>query len=95
MPNNGSNVVLVVGIILITGAFALILLPFSLSKYAGDGWATPYIIAMLVLGVVCAAAFYVWESKFAPTQFLPWKYLKEPTILGSCALYGIMFISTL
>ncbi|CAH0020537.1 unnamed protein product [Clonostachys rhizophaga] len=39
-------------------------------------------------------AFALWEWKVAPVQFIPWKYLKNPTILGSCLLYGAMFIST-
>jgi hypothetical protein len=50
---------------------------------------------MEVLGVACMVFFYIWESKFAPVQFLPWKYLKERTIIGSCLLYAVMFVSTL
>ncbi|KAJ5549709.1 Major facilitator superfamily domain general substrate transporter [Penicillium sp. DV-2018c] len=83
----------VVGIILITAAFSLILLPFSIASYGPKGWATGYIIAMEVLGVACVPAFYIWERYYSPVQFLPWKYLKEPTIIGSCLLYGVMFIS--
>ncbi|KIV92102.1 hypothetical protein PV10_06568 [Exophiala mesophila] len=82
----------VVGIILVTAAFSLILLPFSIATYAPNGWASGYIIAMEVLGVLCIPAFYFWE-KYAPVQFLPWEYLKERTIIGSCLLYGVMFIS--
>ncbi|KAJ6022720.1 hypothetical protein N7499_008035 [Penicillium canescens] len=84
----------VIGIILITAVFSLILLPFNIDSYAPKGWASGYIIAMEVLGVACIPAFYVWERYFSPVQFLPWKYLKEPTIIGSSLLYGIMFIST-
>ncbi|KAI9155166.1 MFS siderochrome iron transporter [Paramyrothecium foliicola] len=83
----------VAGIILITATFVLILLPFSINAYAPKGWATGYIIAMEVVGVVCGALFYIWESKLAPVQFLPWEYLKERTIIGSCLLYAVMFIS--
>lgn len=83
-----------IGIILITAVFSLILLPFSIDSYAPKGWASGYIIAMEVLGVACIPAFYVWERYFSPVQFLPWKYLKEPTIIGSSLLYGVMFIST-
>ena len=90
----GLTLFTVIGIILITAMFALILLPFSIAKYAPKGWATGYIIAMEVIGVVCGALFFVWENKFAPKQFLPWKYLKEPTIIGSCFLYAVMFCST-
>ncbi|EOO02487.1 putative siderophore iron transporter mirb protein [Phaeoacremonium minimum UCRPA7] len=83
----------IVGIILITAAFSLVLLPFSIAKYAPNGWASGYIIAMEVLGVFSFGLFYSWERWFAPVQFLPWKYLKEPTIIGSCLLYGVMFAS--
>jgi len=86
---------LVIGIILITAAFSLILLPFSIATYAPDGWASGYIIAMEVLGVLCLPAFYAWERFFSPVQFLNWKYLTEPTIIGSSLLYCAMFISIL
>ncbi|EGY22015.1 siderophore iron transporter mirB [Verticillium dahliae VdLs.17] len=82
-----------VGIILVTAVFALILLPFNIVPYAPNGWKTGYIIAMEVLGVLCTPGFYVWEMYFAPVKFLPWKYLKEPTIIGSSLLYCVMFIS--
>ncbi|KAJ5419886.1 uncharacterized protein N7487_003436 [Penicillium crustosum] len=83
----------VVGIILITAAFSLILIPFSIATYGSKGWASGYIIAMEVLGVACVPAFYIWERYCSPVQFLPWKYLKEPTMIGSSMLYGVMFIS--
>jgi hypothetical protein len=83
----------VFGIILIMAAFCLFLLPFSLVSYAPMGWNTPYIIAMIVLGILLFPVFYIWEAKFTPVPFLPWKYLKESTIIGSCLLYGVMFIS--
>lgn len=84
----------VIGIILITAVFSLILLPFSIASYAPKGWASGYIIAMEVVGVACIPGFYIWEKYFAPVQFLPWKYLKEPTIIGSCMLYLVMFASS-
>ncbi|CAG8128411.1 unnamed protein product [Penicillium salamii] len=84
----------VIGIILVTAAFALILIPFNIASYAPKGWASGYIIAMEVLGVFCIPAFYLWERYYSPVQFLPWKYLKQPTMIGSCMLYGVMFMST-
>ncbi|KAL5365589.1 major facilitator superfamily domain-containing protein [Aspergillus floccosus] len=83
----------IIGIILITAAFSLILLPFNIAAYAPKGWASGYIIAMEVLGIIFLPTFFVWERFFSPVQFLPWKYLKEPTIIGSCLLYGVMFAS--
>lgn len=74
-------------------AFCLFSLPFTLVNYAPQRWQTPYIIAMIVLGILLFPTFAVYEMYIAPVPFLPWKYLKEPTILGSCFLYGVMFLS--
>ena len=74
-------------------AFCLFMLPFTLQAYAPNGWKTPYIIAMVVLGILLFPAFGLYERYLAPVPFLPWKYLKEPTIVGSCLLYGVMFLS--
>ncbi|KPM39017.1 Siderophore iron transporter mirB [Neonectria ditissima] len=82
-----------VGILLIMFAFCLFLLPFTLVAYAPNGWKTPYIIAMIVLGILLFPTFAAWEKYYAPVQFLPWKYLKQGTIIGSCLLYGAMFLS--
>lgn len=84
----------IAGILILTAALSCLLLPFSLAPYAPKVWATGYIIAMLVLGVVLFPAFYVYEAYVAPVQFLPFKYLKQGTIIGSALLYGIMFLST-
>lgn len=73
----------------------MFLLPFSIATYAPNGWRTGYIIAMLVLGILCMPAFYAWERYFAPVQFLSWEFLQERTIIGSCWLYAVMFISIL
>lgn len=48
---------------------------------------------MIVIGIVCLIGFYCWEKWGAPVPFLPFSYLKDRTIIGSCLLYGIMFIS--
>ena len=78
-----------------TAAFALFLLPFSLASYAPNGWKSGYIIAMIVLGILLFPAFYLWERYGSPVPFLKWEYLKDGTILGSCCLYGAMFVSIL
>ncbi|CAI6331894.1 unnamed protein product [Periconia digitata] len=81
------------GILLLMFAFCLFMLPFTLVNYAPNGWKTGYIIAMIVLGILLFPSFVLYEMKFAPVPFLPWKYLKDPTIIGSCVLQGVMFLS--
>lgn len=83
----------VVGMLLTISGWSLLLLPFSLASYAPNGWSSYYIILMIVLGVVLLAGFMVWEKFFAPVPYIPWKFLKERTILGSCFMYGFMFLS--
>ncbi|CAK7216786.1 hypothetical protein SCUCBS95973_002924 [Sporothrix curviconia] len=83
----------VVGLILCTGGFALLLLPFSLATSAPHGWQTGYIIAMFVVGGVCLILFALWEKLLAPVQYLPWRYLSDRTILGGSLVYGFMFCS--
>ncbi|GJC83247.1 MFS siderochrome iron transporter 1 [Colletotrichum liriopes] len=82
-----------VGLILIIAFFCLVLLPFSINTYAAKGFASPHIIAMFVIGVLCLPVLFIWEKKFTPVAFLPYKYLNERTLIGSCMLYGVMFIS--
>src|SRR5688572_24859519 len=84
----------VVGIVLLCGAVILTTIPFTLVYYAPNGWTTPYIIAMIVTGVLLYPIFWFYEFKVAPKQFLAFRYLKNGTILGSCFLYGVMFLST-
>lgn len=60
-----------------------------------QGWKTGYIIAMIVLGFFCLVAFFFWEKYFATVAYLPFRFLKDRTIIGACFLYGIMFLSIL
>ncbi|KAK5065001.1 hypothetical protein LTR84_000836 [Exophiala bonariae] len=88
-----NNHILVVGMFLTVVGWSLLLLPFNLVYTAPKGWETGYIIAMIVLGVLCLAAFFVWEKYFATVAYLPFRFLKDRTIIGACLLYGIMFLS--
>ncbi|KAI0436598.1 siderochrome-iron transporter MirB [Xylaria telfairii] len=83
----------VIGMLLTIFGFSLLLLPFSLDAYAPQGWATGYIIAMIVLGVVLLVAFVLWEKYLAPVQYFPFRFLKDRTILGACGLYFFLFLS--
>ncbi|KAK2752889.1 hypothetical protein FQN54_008042 [Arachnomyces sp. PD_36] len=51
----------VLGMLLTTAGFALILLPLSLASSSGSKWKSGHIIAMIVLGVCCLIAFLIWE----------------------------------
>lgn len=95
LPIDYANVSAVTGIILVTAGFALILLPFNLASSSKHKWGSANIIAMIVMGVVSLTAFVLYEKFFSPVAFMPFKYLKDRTIIGSCILYGVMFTSIL
>ncbi|KAF6804618.1 siderophore iron transporter [Colletotrichum sojae] len=83
----------VVGMLLIMWGFSLLLLPFSLVRYTTKGWAAGHIIAMIVLGVILLVAFGFWERLYAATPLVPWKNLKDRTILGSAAVALVISLS--
>ncbi|RSL88356.1 hypothetical protein CEP52_015244 [Fusarium oligoseptatum] len=83
----------VVGLLLVTVGWSLLLLPFSIARSAPQGWSTGYIIAMIVLGALVLAASVFWEKSYARIPFFPWQFLKERTVWASCLLNGLMFMS--
>lgn len=82
------------GMILLCAAVIMTTIPFSLVYYSPNGWKTPYIGATIATGVILYPIWWFYEWKVAPKQFLEFQYLKNGTILGSCFLYGFMFLST-
>ncbi|TDZ21535.1 MFS siderochrome iron transporter 1 [Colletotrichum orbiculare MAFF 240422] len=83
----------IVGMLLIMFGFSLFLLPFSLVRYAAKGWASGHIIAMIILGLFCLVLFGFWERMYAERPLVPWKNLKDRTILGSAATAGVIALS--
>lgn len=85
-----------VGLLLISIAFSLILLPFSLYTMQSKGWASPTIICMLVFGVFAFILFGLWEKYGATKTFMPFELLKDRTIVGgsiaSANTYLIYFV---
>ncbi|KAI8957041.1 MFS general substrate transporter [Daldinia sp. FL1419] len=84
----------VVGAIFISAGFTLILLPFSLVNSASHSWQSASVIVMIVMGVVCLAAFVIWEKLFARVKFFPFEFLKDRTFLGAVLAYFVVFMTT-
>ncbi|KAL5002676.1 major facilitator superfamily-domain-containing protein [Aspergillus recurvatus] len=63
------------GALLVTAGVSLVSAGLTLTGVASKGWATPYVIAMLVLGVILLAAFIFWQSvyKFPLMPLYIWK----------------------
>lgn len=82
------------GMILLSAAFALVLIPLTIASKASNGWASPDIIAMIVLGVICLISFPIWESvkKLAPHPLIPLGLLKSRTFCAGCGI-GFFYFS--
>lgn len=78
----------VMGLLLLSAAISLVLIPLTLAASAKSGWHNASIIAMIVIGCVCVVAFPLWESssKLAPHPFLSLRMLHNRTVLAGCAI---------
>ncbi|KAH8787946.1 major facilitator superfamily domain-containing protein [Diaporthe sp. PMI_573] len=74
------------GVVLFSVGLVLFLLPFDISSTAPDGWATGYIIAMLVVGFVLLVSFALYEKFLAPQPLLNYGFLTDRTVVGACLL---------
>lgn len=76
----------VMGLLLLSAAIALVLIPISLAL--SNGWQNPNIIAMIVIGCVCFVVFPLWESssKLAPKAFISLRLLTNRTVLAGCGI---------
>jgi hypothetical protein len=54
-------------------------------------WDSAYVLAQLILGVLCLAAFVVWEWKFCKDPMVPHEMFSGQRIVAMA--YGIAFIA--
>ncbi|KAJ5273537.1 Major facilitator superfamily domain general substrate transporter [Penicillium angulare] len=76
------------GVFLFTAGLVLFELPFDIADYAPNGWASGYIIAMLVVGFSMLFFFAMWECYVAPVPLvgMDWRLLADRTIVGAVLL---------
>ncbi|CAO3599335.1 unnamed protein product [Absidia cylindrospora] len=83
----------IVGVIVFSAGLTVFLLPFNIADSAPNGWATGYIIAMIVVGFVMLIVFVVYEAFVAPTPLFNLKLLSDRTVIGACLLNATYQIS--
>ena len=83
----------VMGLLLLSAAFTLILVPLTLAAKTSRKWENPSLIAMMVIGGVCLIVFPIWESikKLAPRPFLSLHLLTNRTVLVGCTIAFFYF----
>ncbi|KAG9236867.1 siderophore iron transporter-like protein [Amylocarpus encephaloides] len=83
-----------VGILLLSGAFALILIPCTIATRQRGGWSNGSIIAMIVIGAICLVFFPFWESskKLERRPLIPLYLLKSRTFAAGCGVAFFYFM---
>ncbi|CAG7563408.1 unnamed protein product [Fusarium equiseti] len=82
----------IAGAVLLVVGLGLTLIPLSLTGARNsDRWDQGSYIAMLVTGVVVIAGFFVWDTKFAKVPFVPFRMIKERTVVAACVLSMLDF----
>ncbi|CAG8017199.1 unnamed protein product [Penicillium salamii] len=75
------------GAALLVAGLSLLLIPLSLTGANNSAaWTKGSFIAMLVLGVVFLAAFFVWDAWFAKKPFVPYRMINNRTVAAACLL---------
>ncbi|KAI3488061.1 hypothetical protein L1887_47939 [Cichorium endivia] len=82
-----------IGVILFGGGLVVFLLPFNLAASAPNGWSTGYIIAMIIIGFAAIVAFCFHELYWASSPWMPWHFLTDRSMIGTCALNFVYQIS--
>ncbi|KAJ7073780.1 drug:h+ antiporter [Mycena amicta] len=85
-----------VGLLLLAATLALIFLPIVLAggSYATTTWHNPAIPAMMCVGAFVALPLFVfWEARKATYPVIPWRLLRNRTILAGCAIDFFDFVS--
>jgi len=77
----------ILGAVLMVVGLGLALIPLSLTGARNsERWKQGSTIAMLVVGVVVLAVFFLWDAKLAKTPFVPFRMIRERTVIAACLL---------
>lgn len=74
------------GFLLVVG-LGLTLIPLTLTgSKNSDKWQQGSFIAMLIIGIITTIGFFVWDVKFAAKPFVPFRMIRERTVVAACLL---------
>jgi len=80
------------GLLLFVVGLGLLLCPMSIAGSLPDSWRTPWIPAILVVGVLVLVALFFYEKYVAESPLLPAFYFREATIILSMLLTTIDYL---
>ncbi|OKL62154.1 hypothetical protein UA08_02382 [Talaromyces atroroseus] len=84
-----------VGMLLAVSGIALFSSSLSLAGDAPKGWGTPYVIVLLILGIVLIGAFLFWQSIYSHPlmPLFVWRDHNFSLLMGALSLGFMAFIS--
>ncbi|RDW68935.1 putative siderochrome-iron transporter [Aspergillus mulundensis] len=74
------------GIMLLSGGFALVLIPITLAATATDRWSTPWVDALIVLGAIVLVSLVPYEKYLARHPIVPVRYFRTMSVVLSVLL---------
>lgn len=69
------------GMILLCGGCAMLLLPIALAGSAPDGWRTPWVPALIVLGVLFLLSLIYYEGYVATKPVIPPRFMRNISLV--------------
>ncbi len=83
----------VVGLLTLATGLALFLLAFSLYPNQPDTWRSAIVICFLIFGGLLVVAFGIWEKYFAPVTFIPWRLLRNRTVIFTYTMMASLYMA--
>ncbi|KAL5342132.1 major facilitator superfamily domain-containing protein [Aspergillus crustosus] len=74
------------GILLLSGGFAMVLIPITLAATSADRWSTPWVVALIILGGLVLISLVPYEKYFARHPVVPVRYFKTLSVVISVLL---------
>ncbi|KAI9294603.1 MFS general substrate transporter [Neoconidiobolus thromboides FSU 785] len=86
---NVYNEIDIIGFVLLITSLIMILLPINIAGTLEDGWSTPSMIALMVVGGILFMGLLLWESDYAKLPLIPLELLKTKTTLGAILILSL------
>lgn len=82
------------GIFILAAGMTLFLLPMNIYSRQSEGWQSPMIIAMIIIGGLLIIAFVLYERYWAPVTFIPYHLLTDRSVLFGGLMFTFLFFNS-
>ncbi|KAK4234180.1 siderophore iron transporter mirB [Achaetomium macrosporum] len=82
------------GVFLLAAGMAMFLTPLSIWSYQAEQWRSPLIICLIIFGGLLIVMFALYESFFAPVNFVPPRLLADRNVLLAGTTITLVFFNS-